>query len=88
MPDMLIPFIMLLILTIALILERKFQEDKIVEIYEEKFENWKKNSSKQQSEEEYKELVGLVFKEKDQLNIELLNPDVKDRLNRNHFKVI
>jgi hypothetical protein len=88
MPDMLIPFIMLLILTIALILERKFQEDKIVEIYEEKFENWKKNSSKQQSQEEYKELVGLVFKEKDQLNIELLNPDVKDRLNRNHFKVI
>ena len=88
MPDMLIPFIMLLILTIALILERKFQEDKIVEIYEEKFENWKKNSSKQQSQEEYKELVGLVFKEKDQLNIELLNPNVKDRLNRNHFKVI
>jgi hypothetical protein len=88
MPDMLIPFIMLLILTISLILERKFQEDKIVEIYEEKFENWKKNSTKQQSQEEYKELVGLVFKEKDQLNIELLNPDVKDRLNRNHFKVI
>ena len=88
MPDMLIPFIMLLILTIALILERKFQEDKIVEIYEEKFENWKKNSSKQQTQEECKELVGLVFKEKDQLNIELLNPDVKDRLNRNHFKVI
>jgi hypothetical protein len=88
MPDMLIPFIMLLILTIALILERNFQEDKIIEIYEEKFENWKKNSSKQQSQEEYKELVGLVFKEKDQLNIELLNPDVKDRLNRNHFKVI
>jgi len=45
MGDMTVPFIMLLILTIALVLERKHQEDKIVEIYEDKFEKWKEHSS-------------------------------------------
>ena len=42
MDSMTIPFIMLLIITIALVLERKFQEEKIVGIYEKKFINWKK----------------------------------------------
>ena len=47
MGDMTVPFIMLLILTIALVLERKHQEDKIVEIYEDKFEEWKKHSNEE-----------------------------------------
>jgi hypothetical protein len=85
---MLIPFIMLLILTIALILERKHQEDKIVEIYEDKLENWKKHSANSGNTLKCKELVGLVFKDGDQLNIELLNEDVRARLDRKHFKVI
>ena len=85
---MLIPFIMLLILTIALILERKFQEEKIVEIYEKKLENWKKHSKINGDEIVHKELVGLIFKYGDQLNIELLNEDVRDRLNRKHFKIL
>ena len=45
MGDMMIPFIMLLILTIALVLERKFHEEKIVNIYETKFNEWKEHSS-------------------------------------------
>ena len=88
MPDMLIPFIMLLILTIALILERKFQEDKINEIYEEKLENWKKHTKIETTQADHKELVGLVFKQGDQLNIELLNEDIRARLDRKHFKVV
>ena len=88
MPDMLIPFIMLLIITIALILEQKFQEDRIIEIYKEKLENWKKHATVDTKQQNYKELVGLVFKEDDQLNIELLNEEVRDRLDRKHFKVV
>jgi hypothetical protein len=84
---MTVPFIMLLILTIALILERKFQEDKIVEIYEDKFKLWKENHKTVQQSKDCKELVGLVFKEGDNLNIEVLNAKVKDRLNRNSFTV-
>ena len=86
MPDMLIPFIMLLIITIALILERKFQEDKIVEIYEDKFENWKKHTSlNSEAKRECKELVGLVFLEDEKLNIQVLDEKVQNRLERKKY---
>ncbi len=87
MPDMMIPFIMLLFVTIALILERKYHEDKIIGIYEDKFENWKTHTSKNTQETKCKELVGLVFSEDNKLNIELLNPKVQDRLERKKFNI-
>ena len=87
MDGMTIPFIMLLILTIALMLERKFQEEKIHEIYEDKLELWKKNITEVQNKKDCKELVGLVFKEGDALNIEVLNTQVRDRLERKKFTV-
>jgi len=86
MTDMMIPFIMLLIVTIALILERKFQEDKIHEIYEEKFENWKKHSNTKQ-EQKCKELVGLVYLEDYTLNIEVLDDKIIDQLERKKYKI-
>lgn len=87
MDSMLIPFIMLLMVTIALVLERKFQEEKIVEIYEEKFENWKKHTPTAQNEKKCKELVGLVFLEEEKLNIEVLDTKIKNRLERNKFTI-
>ncbi len=87
MDNMLVPFIMLLILTLALVLERKFQEDKIHEIYEEKLKVWKSNTKTVENQKEYKELVGLVFKEGDSLNIEVLNSKVRDRLERKSFTI-
>jgi len=87
MGDMMIPFIMLMIVTIALILERKFQEEKIVEIYDEKFENWKKHTPTVENTKKCKELVGLVFLEDDKLNIEVLDKKVIDRLERNSFHI-
>jgi len=85
---MLIPFIMLLIITIALILERKFQEDKIVEIYEDKFKNWKKHTNTNAEQKSCKELVGLVFLEDEKLNIEVLNPKIQDRLERKKYSIV
>lgn len=87
MPDMLIPFIMLLIITIGLILERKYHEDKISDLYEEKFENWKKHSSHSEEKKSCKELVGLVFLEDEKLNIELLDKKVEDRLERKKYTI-
>ncbi len=87
MDSMMIPFIMLLIMTIALVLERKHQEDKIVDIYEEKFQQWKKHSSNKEKEKNCKELVGLVFLEDEKLNIELLDKKVQDRLERNKYNI-
>ncbi|MGK0255928.1 MAG: hypothetical protein ACI81I_000536 [Arcobacteraceae bacterium] len=87
MGDMLIPFIMLLILTIALVLERKYHEDKIVDEYEEKFEEWKKHSPAEQEEKKCKELVGLVFLEDSKLNIQVLDKKVIDRLERKNYTI-
>jgi len=85
MGDMTVPFIMLLILTIALVLERKHQEDKIVEIYEDKFEEWKKHTQTTNSDKKCKELVGLVFLEDSKLEIQVLDEKIVDRLERKKF---
>ncbi len=87
MGDMMIPFIMLLMVTIALVLERKYHEEKIVDIYEDKFEKWKEHSCEEKPAKSCKELVGLVFLEDTRLNIEVLNPKVQDRLERNKFDI-
>ncbi|MEA3289532.1 MAG: hypothetical protein U9Q04_05035 [Campylobacterota bacterium] len=88
MGDMMIPFIMLLIVTIALVLERKHHEDKIVDIYEDKFDKWKEHHSGDEVKAKVqKELVGLVFLEDEKLNIELLDNKVQDRLERKKYTI-
>jgi len=87
MGDMTIPFIMLLILTIGLVLERKHQEDKIVDIYEDKFEEWKQHSSIETKEKHCKELVGLVFLEDSKLEIQALDKKIIDRLERKKYTI-
>lgn len=84
---MMIPFIMLLIITIALFLERKYHEDKIVDIYEEKFEEWKTHSTVNEEEKQCKELVGLVFLEDNKLDIEVLDKKIIDKLERKKFTI-
>lgn len=83
---MLIPFLMLLMITIALILERKYHEDKISDIYKDKLENWKKHNSNNEKEK-CKELVGLVFLEDEMLNIQMLDDKIQDRLERKKYKI-
>ena len=87
MGDMMIPFIMLLIVTIALLMERKYHEDKIVDIYEKKYESWKEHTPKEHEEIKCKELVGLVFLEDEKLNIEVLDSKVLDRLERKKYNI-
>ena len=87
MGDMTIPFIMLLIITIALVLERKHQEDKIVDIYEDKFEEWKKHTNMQTEEKKCKELVGLVFLEDSKLTVQVLDTKIVDKLERKKYNI-
>jgi len=84
---MIIPFIMLLIITVGLLLERKYNESKIVDIYEDKFEEWKKHATTSQNEKQCKELVGLVFFEDNKLNIQVLDKKVIGRLERKKFTI-
>jgi hypothetical protein len=89
MGDMMIPFIMLLIVTIALLLERKHHEDKIVDIYEKKFDEWKEHASdgEVKEQEPCKELVGLVYMQGLKVSIEPLDKKVVDPLERKKFTI-
>ena len=85
---MLIPFGILLILVVYLIYTRSNFEKDIVQLYEKKFDEWKETSAPSQKEEKVcKELVGLVYKEGYKLNVELLNEDIKENLEKGKFRV-
>lgn len=85
--DLLIPFAILLILVVYLIYTRNKFEKNIVSLYEEKFEDWKKHSACDTEKLNYKELVGLIFKENDKIKIELLNQEVKRRIVQGKFDI-
>lgn len=85
--DLLIPFAILLVLIIYLIYTRNKFEKSIVLLYEEKYEEWKKHTSSNEEKVNYKELVGLIFKENDKINIELLNQEVKRRIVQGKFDI-
>ena len=88
MDGMMIPFIMLLIVTVALLLERRHHEAKIVDIYEQKFEQWKEHDSDVNKERKScKQLAGLVFLEDEQLTIEVMNEKAIDKLSRKKYTI-
>ncbi len=85
--DILIPFCILLALVIYLIYTRsKFEKD-IVSLYENKFEEWKKNTDYKKEDKITKDLVGFVFKEGYNVRIELLDESVKNTLEKSRFNI-
>ena len=82
--DLIIPFGILFIIVFYLMYSRATFEKKIVDLYEEKYENWKKNSSTSETVES-KELMGLIFKTGYKVDIELLDEKFKDRVLRGKF---
>jgi len=87
MDSMIIPFVILLIITIALILERGHREEKIVDIYEDKLKQWKEHATLDETRPKPKELAGLLFLEDEKLTIELLDNKVLDRLERKKYSI-
>ena len=87
--DLLIPFAILIALAVYLIYSRtKFEKD-IVDLYEQKFEEWKESNQTLEKKEKKvcKELVGLVYKEEYNISIELLDNSVHERLKRGKFSL-
>ena len=82
MPDLLIPFLLLLCITILLIIKQRYEEDKIIKIFNDKFEIWKKNENEKNEKKDCKELVGLVFLKNDTLSIKMLNNKIKTKLEK------
>ncbi|XPV68312.1 MAG: hypothetical protein ACNI25_13525 [Halarcobacter sp.] len=88
--DILIPFLILLFLVIYLIYTRNKFEKNIIELYEKKFEHWKDNSThNEKNDKNYKQLVGLVFKEEYNITVEILEDkqSVKNSLQRGKFDI-
>lgn len=85
--DLIIPFTILLVLVIYLIYSRNQFEKKMLMLYEEKFEEWKKHTTVNKEKNSCKELVGLIFKENDKINIELRNKSVQRRIEQGKFDI-
>ena len=60
--DLIVPFGILLALVIYLIFTRNSFEKDVVELYEKKFDEWKKHVKIEENREPTRELMGLVFK--------------------------
>jgi hypothetical protein len=85
--DLLIPFGILLVLVIYLIYSRNNFEKDITQLYEKKFDEWKKHSTIEKEKTSCKELVGLVFKTDYKVTIELLDENIESTLKRGKFEV-
>jgi hypothetical protein len=84
---MLIPFGILLILVVFLIYSRSAFEKDIVQLYEEKFKEWKEHSSSNEEKEDSKELVGLVFKKGYKVSVELFDENIETTLKKGKFDI-
>jgi hypothetical protein len=85
--DLLIPFGILLVLVIYLIYSRNNFEKDITQLYEKKFDEWKKHSTIKTEKTSCKELVGLVFKTDYKVTIELIDENIESTLKRGKFEV-
>lgn len=85
--DLIVPFGILLALVIYLIFTRNSFEKNVVELYEKKFDEWKKHVKIEENREPTRELMGLVFKKGYKVEIELLNEDIKSNLERGKFEI-
>ena len=86
--DLLIPFGILIILVIYLIYTRNKFEKNIANMYEEKFEQWKKNShSNGKDKRVCKELVGIIYKEEYNITVELMDKSVRRNLQQGKYEI-
>lgn len=86
--DLLIPFGILLALVIYLIYTRNKFEKETIEVFEKKFDDWKKHSKIEENQiESKKEFVGLVFKKDYKVTIELVNESARNALEKGKFEI-
>jgi len=85
---MLVPFGILLTLVVYLIFTRTKHEKDVVDVYEKKFEEWKKfNTTTSKEVAPSKILVGLVYKTGYKVGVELLDESAKAQLEKGKFEI-
>jgi len=86
--DLLIPFGILLTLVVYLIYSRSKFEKEIVDVYDEKLEEWKKHATvSEKKEEPVKKLAGLVYKTGYKVSIELIDKSAISMLEKGKFEL-
>lgn len=85
--DLILPFAILVMMVLYFIYSRAKFEKNIVNLYEQKFEQWKIHNPSSTLKPSCKELVGLVFKQDKKLTIELLNKEAKQKLEQGKFEI-
>ena len=83
-----IPFGILLTLVVYLIYSRSKFEKEIVDVYDEKLEEWKKHATvSEKKEEPVKKLAGLVYKTGYKVSIELIDKSAISMLEKGKFEL-
>lgn len=85
--DLLIPFAILLVLVIYFIYTRSKFEKNIQDLYEEKFQVWKKNSKIEKEQTNCKKLVALIYEQDYKLHVELIDENIRKRLEIGKFSI-
>lgn len=85
--DIIIAFAILVGLIVYFIYSRTKFEKNIVNLYEQKFEQWKIHNPSSTLKPSCKELVGLVFKQNGKLSVELFKNEVKQTLKQGKFEI-
>lgn len=85
--DLLLPMGILVAIVVYLIYSRSQFEKNMLELYEHKYEQWKKHHPTSNKEEETKTFVGLIFKENGKLFIELHEKSQKRHLEQGKFDI-
>ena len=86
--DLLIPFGILLALVVYLIYSRSKFEKEIVDVYEEKLQEWKKHASNEEKKDEpVKKLAGLVYKTGYKVSVELIDESAIGMLEKGKFEI-
>lgn len=86
--DLAIPFGVLIFMVVYLMYSRNTFEKKMLELYQEKFENWKVHHTPSEQKEEKKiEFIGVVYKENGRTTIEVYDDKYVGVLEARKFKI-
>lgn len=85
--DIIIAVIILILIIVYLIYSRNKFEGDIVQLYDEKLNNWKEHALKDVKKESCKELAGLIFQKDGKIELEVFNEQIKDKIERGKFNI-
>ena len=85
--SMIVPFLLLLILCVYLIYTRNAHEQELYESYDQKFEEWKKNSQSSVVTTKQPRFVGVIFEDDQKVVFEIFEKNAKEKIENQNFEI-